>query len=37
MLDNVTFGSVIPEPNMFAFFALGGLLLGWRLRGIRNS
>lgn len=33
MFDNVTFGSVIPEPSMFGLFAVGGLLLGWQLRG----
>ncbi|MCL4789857.1 MAG: PEP-CTERM sorting domain-containing protein [Verrucomicrobia bacterium] len=36
-LDNVTFGNVIPEPGIFAFFALGALLLGWRWRRIRSS
>jgi hypothetical protein len=32
MLDNVTFGSAIPEPGAFGLFAVGVLLLGWRWR-----
>jgi hypothetical protein len=30
MLDNVTFGSVIPEPSAFGLLAFAGLLFGWR-------
>ncbi|MCL4789858.1 MAG: hypothetical protein KJ070_24280 [Verrucomicrobia bacterium] len=37
MLDNVTFGNVIPESGMFAFLALGGLLLGWRMRRVSSK
>jgi hypothetical protein len=36
MLDNVTFGNVIPEPGIFTLFAVGALLLGLRLRSRRN-
>ena len=31
MMDNVTFGSAIPEPSGLGLFALGALLLGWRV------
>ena len=30
MLDNVTFGSVIPEPSTIGVFTFGALLLAWR-------
>lgn len=36
MLDNVTFGS-IPEPSVLGLFALGGALLGSRLRRKPND
>jgi hypothetical protein len=29
MLDNVTFGTAIPEPSVLGLFALGGMFLGW--------
>jgi hypothetical protein len=37
MLDNVTFGSVIPEPSALGLFALGGSFLGWRLRRMKDG
>lgn len=37
MLDNVTFGNVIPEPRVFAFLALGALFLGGRLMNLHKT
>jgi hypothetical protein len=34
MLDKVTFGNVIAEPNTCALSALGALLLAWRWRRV---
>lgn len=36
MLDNVTFGSAIPEPSVSGLFAAGALLLGLRVRYLKR-